>query len=85
MPSIHFYNLVNHTAAPCALLYSDGFIERASEDLHGEGWGEKAGEAGDVTLAVMRGTTKRVAIRVRESAFQPTVPTTSAQRRIPRT
>ena len=52
---------------------------------HGEGCGEHTGEAGDVTLVEMRGTVKRVAIRMRESAFQPTVPTTSAQRRMPRT
>ena len=61
------------------------FIACAPRALYGEGWGEKAGDGGETTVAVMRGTAKRAPKRMRESAFQPTVPTTSAQRRIPRT
>ena len=70
---------------PLARCFRRRFIGRAQQEPQGEGRGEHAGDAGDVTVEVMRGTANRVAMRLRESAFQPTVPTTSAHRRMPRT
>ena len=58
---------------PLARCFRRRFIGRAQQEPQGEGRGEHAGDAGDVTVEVMRGTANRVAMRLRESAFQPTV------------